>query len=153
MIKRNHKYSKRINYDALKNIFGEIEDANGKLSMSSPGPDISLDKTDDLYTFDDDKSDGEGGGMLIIEEEGGDVGGAAVKRSRSQSRSRTNTPAVGDPSSARPIQDITADQTFDTVELGDEDAVGEDDVDEDDADEPGADGVDYGWDEGYEQEV
>lgn len=47
LIKKNPKYSKRINYDALKDLFVD-------------GPQVpSLDDKDNLYTMDD-KSDGEG---------------------------------------------------------------------------------------------
>ncbi|KAG0703161.1 BRF1-domain-containing protein [Suillus ampliporus] len=58
LIKKNPKYSKRINYDALKDLFID-------------GPQApSLDDKDDLYTMDD-KSDGEG---MIVLEEGGGIG-------------------------------------------------------------------------------
>lgn len=68
LLKKNSKYSKRINYDALKDLF-----------VDSP---VDLDeKADDMYTMDD-KSDGEGvGGMVVIEEEAGSVAVAPVPRS------------------------------------------------------------------------
>lgn len=56
LIKKNPKYSKRINYDALKGLFVDMEDDKDK---------------DDLYTIDQQE---EGGGMEVIEEEGGAVG-------------------------------------------------------------------------------
>ncbi|KAK0205101.1 BRF1-domain-containing protein [Desarmillaria ectypa] len=58
MMKKNPKYSKRINYDALKDLF-----VNG-------GVVPTLDEKDEasLYTMDD-KSDGEGGGALLVIEE------------------------------------------------------------------------------------
>ncbi|EGN97551.1 hypothetical protein SERLA73DRAFT_75218 [Serpula lacrymans var. lacrymans S7.3] len=59
LIKKNPKYSKRINYDALKDLFMD------------GGPVPRLDEKDDMYTMDD-KSDGEG--MVVVEEEGGGVG-------------------------------------------------------------------------------
>jgi transcription factor IIIB 90 kDa subunit len=59
LIKKNPKYSKRINYDALKDLF-----VDGRQIPS-------LDDKDDLYTMDD-KSDGEG--MLVLEEGGGGIG-------------------------------------------------------------------------------
>jgi transcription factor IIIB 90 kDa subunit len=61
LMKKNPKYSKRINYDALKDLFVD-------------GGDEKDDQQ--LYTMDE-KSDGEG--MLIIEEDGGGVGLAAVQ--------------------------------------------------------------------------
>lgn len=67
LIKKNPKYSKRINYDALKDLFTDTG-PNIKLP-TTPGPD---DKDDEgLYTFED-KSDGEG--TLVVEEGGGGVG-------------------------------------------------------------------------------
>lgn len=59
LIKKNPKYSKRINYDALKDLFVD-------------GPQApSLDDKDNLYTIDD-KGDGEG--MIVLEEGGGGIG-------------------------------------------------------------------------------
>jgi transcription factor IIIB subunit 2 len=59
LIKKNPKYSKRINYDALKDLFVD-------------GPQApSLDDKENLYTMDDTK-DGEG--MTVLEEDGGDIG-------------------------------------------------------------------------------
>ncbi|KAG1826262.1 cyclin-like protein [Suillus subaureus] len=59
LIKKNPKYSKRINYDALKDLFVD-------------GPQApSLDDKDNLYTMDD-KSDGEG--IIVLEEDGGGIG-------------------------------------------------------------------------------
>ncbi|OJA07627.1 hypothetical protein AZE42_01124 [Rhizopogon vesiculosus] len=59
LIKKNPKYSKRINYDALKDLF-----VDGRQVVPS------LDDKDDLYTMDD-KSDGEG--MMVLEEGGGGI--------------------------------------------------------------------------------
>jgi len=56
LIKKNPKYSKRINYDALKGLFVDMEDDKDK---------------DNLYTID---QPGGGEGMEVIEEEGGAVG-------------------------------------------------------------------------------
>ncbi len=58
MMKKNPKYSKRINYDALKDLFVE------------GGVAPTLDEKDEanLYTMDD-KSDGESGGALLVIEE------------------------------------------------------------------------------------
>lgn len=69
LIKKNPKYSKRINYDALKDLF---VDGGGLPSFTANMSTGNDDKDDaDLYTMGDDKSDGEG--MVIIEEEGGTV--------------------------------------------------------------------------------
>ncbi|KAJ7475230.1 BRF1-domain-containing protein [Mycena galericulata] len=59
---KNHKYSKRINYDALRHLLVE-------------GPSLDDKDDDQLYTMDD-KSDGEGMGMVVIEEAPGTVGSA-----------------------------------------------------------------------------
>ncbi|KZT25749.1 cyclin-like protein [Neolentinus lepideus HHB14362 ss-1] len=61
LIKKSSKYSKRINYDALKDIFDSTAAAEAH----------SFDDKDDMYTLDD-KSDGES--MMVVEEEGGGVG-------------------------------------------------------------------------------
>ncbi|KAH7915131.1 BRF1-domain-containing protein [Hygrophoropsis aurantiaca] len=64
LMKKNPKYSKRINYDALKDLFVD--------GGPTPGANMDDDKDDDgLYTMDD-KSDGEE--MVVIEESGGGVG-------------------------------------------------------------------------------
>ena len=83
LIKKNPKYSKRINYDALRDLFGgEGNGAAGaggeeyeENSLLVP-PNISLDeKEDDMYRLDDlEKGDGED--MFIVEESGG--GGVGV---------------------------------------------------------------------------
>ncbi|KAG9314612.1 BRF1-domain-containing protein [Chiua virens] len=59
LLKKNAKYSKRINYDALKDLF--VDGAN---------PNINLDEKDDLYSMDDKTED-----AMIVEEGGG--GGVA----------------------------------------------------------------------------
>ncbi|PPQ64030.1 hypothetical protein CVT24_008843 [Panaeolus cyanescens] len=66
LLKKNPKYSKRINYDALKDLFVESGGLpSSRSNVSFPGDD--KDDTD-LFTMDDDKSDGEGP-TLIVEEE------------------------------------------------------------------------------------
>lgn len=73
LIKKNPKYSKRINYDALKDLF---VDSTSPPSFSQSLKAISDDKDeDDLYTMgmDDDKSDGEVAPLVIIQEEAGTV--------------------------------------------------------------------------------
>ncbi|KXN83170.1 Transcription factor IIIB 60 kDa subunit [Leucoagaricus sp. SymC.cos] len=69
LIKKNPKYSKRINYDALKDLF---VDNTTPPSFSQSLKAISDDKDeDDLYTMGaDDKSDDEGTPLVIIQEAG-----------------------------------------------------------------------------------
>ena len=68
MLKKNPKYSKRINYDALKDLFVE---SGGPPSLAA-AMGLNEDKDDaDLYQIGDDKSDG--GDMVIIEEAAGAV--------------------------------------------------------------------------------
>lgn len=123
LIKKNARYSKRINYDAFKDLF--TDDGPVKLP-TTPGPD---DKDDDPLYVMDDKSDGEG--MFVVEETGGGGVGMVTERSRSTSNTPRQPPggAVAEPDE-------------------DEDAPGEDDVEEDN--EKGEDYND--WDV-YEQEV
>ncbi|KAL0573330.1 transcription factor TFIIIB subunit brf1 [Marasmius crinis-equi] len=61
LIKKNPKYSKRINYDALKDLFVD------------PGPSPFDDKDDGLYTMDDkdDKDDGDATLVVIEDDPGG----------------------------------------------------------------------------------
>jgi transcription factor IIIB subunit 2 len=59
LLNKSHKYSKRINYDALRHLLVE-------------GPSLDEKDDDQLYTLDD-KSDGEGMSMLVIEEAPGTV--------------------------------------------------------------------------------
>jgi transcription factor IIIB 90 kDa subunit len=96
LIKKNPKYSKRINYDALKDLFvdgGDEKDDNG------------------LYTIDD-KSDGEE--MLVIEEEGGGVGLAVGEPPR---------PGEGEEDADGDVDpDVDGSEKGDEVEVGWEDA-------------------------------
>jgi transcription factor IIIB subunit 2 len=70
LIKKNPKYSKRINYDALKDLF---IDGGGPPSFAE-NMGINDDKDDaELYTIGDEKSDDDGAVMVIIEEEPGSV--------------------------------------------------------------------------------
>jgi transcription factor IIIB subunit 2 len=86
LIKKNPKYSKRINYDALKDLFvdGGVPSSlpiNTTLGVDDKDDD---DKDDGLYTIGlDDKSDGEGTGMVIIQEEPGVVSVTPASGSRS----------------------------------------------------------------------
>ncbi|TFK91012.1 hypothetical protein K466DRAFT_516162 [Polyporus arcularius HHB13444] len=130
LIKKNPKYSKKINYNALKDLF---TDEGSSFQM----PDMGDDKDDDghLYTMDDKDDEA---GMLIVEEEGG--GGVGQVRS-TKSRSASLVPAVA-PAAVKSA-------ALDDIPEGDEeDAEGEDDIEED-AEKDDA----YGeWDV-YEQEV
>ncbi|KAF8170681.1 hypothetical protein K438DRAFT_1729577 [Mycena galopus ATCC 62051] len=65
LLNKSHKYSKRINYDALRHLLVE-------------GPNLDDKSDEQLYTLDD-KSDGEGAGMLVIEEAPGTVVSAPPK--------------------------------------------------------------------------
>ncbi|PPQ97695.1 hypothetical protein CVT26_001878 [Gymnopilus dilepis] len=70
LIKKNPKYSKRINYDALKNLFIESGGSPSIAAKMTTGDD---DKDEaELYTFDDDKTD-QDGPTVIVEEEPGTV--------------------------------------------------------------------------------
>ncbi|KAJ7119443.1 hypothetical protein C8R44DRAFT_788091 [Mycena epipterygia] len=71
LITKSHKYSKRINYDALRHLLVE-------------GPNLDDKGDDELYTMDDkeDKSDGEGMGMVVIEEAPGTVVSAPSPKPR-----------------------------------------------------------------------
>ena len=62
LISKSHKYSKRINYDALRHLLVE-------------GPSLDEKDDDQLYTMDD-KSDTEGMAMVVVEEAPGTVGSA-----------------------------------------------------------------------------
>ncbi|OJT12006.1 Transcription factor IIIB 60 kDa subunit [Trametes pubescens] len=124
LIKKNPKYSKRINYNALKDLF---TDAGGSFQMPAGDDEDEDGKDEGLYTLDD-KDEGEG--MLIVEEGGGGVGQALPAKERSASIVPGAPVSVG-------AQNL--------LEAADEDAEGEEDVEEkDDA---------YGEWDGYEQEV
>ncbi|TFK35672.1 cyclin-like protein [Crucibulum laeve] len=85
LIKKNPKYSKRINYDALKDLFVEGGGAPSFTAAMTTGNDDKDD--DDLYTMgmDDDKSDGM---MVIVEEEPGTVVAAPHKTVESRLKRR-----------------------------------------------------------------
>ncbi|KZT05708.1 BRF1-domain-containing protein [Laetiporus sulphureus 93-53] len=129
LIKKNPKYSKRINYDALKDLFTD----DTKASRVPMGPEVD-EKDNDLYVMDE-KSEGEG--VLIVEEAGGGVG-MTLQRSRSTSKTPREGKTV-----------VVVDESREEVEVGegDEDAMGED---EDEGSEKGNEYAD--WD-AYEQEV
>ena len=84
LIKKNPKYSKRINYDALKDLFTDADSGSPvpmiKLPPTpTPGPQLQDEYVEDNAAFiTDDKSDGEGVGMaVVVEESGGGVGASA----------------------------------------------------------------------------
>ena len=69
LLKNNPKYSKRINYDALKDLFVQSGCLPSMAANMTAGDD---DKDDaDLYTMDYDKNDGEGVLMptVIVEDD------------------------------------------------------------------------------------
>lgn len=136
LLKKNPKYSKRINYDALKDLFEGDSADTSILRTDGRGGDMDIEEKEDyMWRLDDnEKSDGEGalsvgGGAVVVEEGGGGVGQVGGER-KSGNGDVEEHPG-----------DISAGET-----LGDDDAYGEDDLDEK---EDGG----YGWDEGYEQEV
>ena len=132
LIKKNPKYSKRINYNALKELFTD----EGP-SFQLPGANDDKDDDGGLYTMDD-KSDGEG--MLIVEEGGGGVGRVPRPKSRSTSL------VPGAPATALPASNKGPAAAHEGDD--EEDAEGEEDGDED-AEKDDT----YGeWDV-YEQEV
>jgi len=101
LIKKNSRYSKRINYDALKNLFVDQGSGSGFDN-----------KDDDLYSMDE-KDDNEG--MIVIEEGGGVVG------TKSQQTSRHGKVNVRDDTDD---QDAHAnDEDGDASDKGDEDEV------------------------------
>ena len=132
LIKRNPKYSKRINYNALKDLF-----TDDGAAFQMPAGDGEEGKDDDegalLYTMDD-KSDGEG--MLVVDEPGG--GGVGKAKSRSASLVPNLGAAVPGTSAAGGGGEGEGDD--------EEDAEGEEDVEEEKDDTYGE------WD-AYEQEV
>ena len=134
LIKKNPKYSKRINYNALKELFTD----EGP-SFHLPGADDDKDDDGGLYTMDD-KSDGEG--MLIVEEGGGGVGQARQIKSKSRSASLVpGAPGSAIPAPGKGLADIHEGDE-------EEDAEGEEDVEED-----GEKDDTYGEWDAYEQEV
>ena len=133
LIKKNPKYSKRINYNALKELFTD----EGP-SYQLPGAEEDKDDDGGLYTIDD-KSDGEG--MLIVEEGGGGVG--QVHRAKSKSRSASLVPGTsGVPPPRKTLQPHDVHEGDD-----EEDAEGEEDVEDAEKDDT------YGEWDAYEQEV
>jgi transcription factor IIIB 90 kDa subunit len=67
LLKQNARYSKRINYDALKDLFMDEKDDDGDGV---------------LYTLDDDdKDEQEDANLVLVEEGGGRIGGHARIRS------------------------------------------------------------------------
>lgn len=102
LIKKNPKYSKRINYDALKDLFTDVDtgSAVSLIKMSQPPtPAPHLDDDDegdeDGYILDE-KSDGEG--MHVVVEEGGGGVGAAARISKEQDAEGDDDDMYGDES-------------------------------------------------------
>lgn len=109
LIKKNPKYSKRINYDALKDLFVESGGLPSIAANMTTGDD---DKDEaDLYTMDDDKSDGEGM-AVIVEEEAGTV---ALKPASETRQPRKGIMALQDMDGEREADDGTDDEKDDDV--------------------------------------
>ncbi|OCB90256.1 hypothetical protein A7U60_g2546 [Sanghuangporus baumii] len=123
MVKTSTKYSRKINYEALQNLFAS--DTN--VSNLVPPAEVDLDEKEDyMYTFDD-KSDGENM-TVVVEEGGGGVGVAAKASSPKGDTSLKGLQAVSEPE-------------------GEEDGEGEEIELSEKGDE------EYAWDEEYQQEV
>ena len=80
MVKKSTKYSRRINYEALRNLFASDTTASAVVDNNlAPPKEVDLDeKEDDMYTIDD-KSDAEGMNV-VVEESGGGVGVKVLDR-------------------------------------------------------------------------
>ncbi|TFK60672.1 hypothetical protein BDN72DRAFT_828758 [Pluteus cervinus] len=125
LLKKNPKYSKRINYDALKDLFLDSGGVPGLPPQGGALIGTSLDDKDDTQWYTMDDKDDDVGPMVIIEGEG---------------------------NVTTPIKEKPQQKTKTVLNLGagvgvgeDEDAEGESD---DEEKEP-----DPGWDEAFEQEV
>ncbi|KAF7361246.1 BRF1-domain-containing protein [Mycena sanguinolenta] len=109
LLNKSSKYSKRINYDALRHLLVE-------------GPSLDDKSDDQLYTLDD-KSDGEGMGMLVIEEGPGTVVSAPPPKSKPKKAGLVAQAAAGN---AEPEAD--ADEDMDPEEGSDKEDVGWEDA-------------------------
>ncbi|KAG6819546.1 hypothetical protein H0H93_010792 [Arthromyces matolae] len=110
LLKKNPKYSKRINYDALKDLF---VDGGGPPSVASRMG-ISDEKDDTvLYTFGDEKEDGN---MVIIEEE------VAVTPAPSALPGKIPIDELGDDADAEGEADVDEGSDYGAVDGGWEDA-------------------------------
>lgn len=107
LIKKNPKYSKRINYDALKDLF---VDSGG---LPSTKGDDDKDEAN-LYTIgmDDDKSDGEATLGVIVEEESGTV---ALKPTSEPEKPRKNGLALDDMDAEGEIDEGSDDEKDDDI--------------------------------------
>lgn len=139
MIQRSSKYSRRINYDAVESLFNTSSSAtreNAHLNTDlADQPEIDLDEKEEyMYTIEE-KSDGESVGpraVVIVEESGGGVG---VTSSQKKQGDKETLKILDLEESGRETVD---ESEVDAEGFADGDAAGEDD---------------YGWEEGYEQEV
>ena len=116
--------------------------------MATPPVEVDLDdKEDDLYTMDE-KSEGEGvdwvgGGGVVIEESGGGgvgIGGRATPTTKKSVASVGATQLPAGDGEVGPDTEVNEDEELDgdgeEVEMSDNDK-----------------GEEYGWEEGFEQEV
>ena len=68
MLKKNPKYSKRINYEALKDLFVEGGDDNPAAPVPRfQTPTMNLDEKDDMYTIDDPEPETERVGPTAVD--------------------------------------------------------------------------------------
>ncbi|KAJ7186723.1 BRF1-domain-containing protein [Mycena filopes] len=106
LINKNHKYSKRINYDALRHLLVE-------------GPSLDDKDDDQLYTMDD-KSDGEGAGMgmVVIEEAPGIVGSAPPKAKPKKDLAARVSAKAGHAVDADGDEDMDAEEGSDKEDVG-----------------------------------
>ncbi|KAJ7714059.1 BRF1-domain-containing protein [Mycena metata] len=104
LINKNHKYSKRINYDALRHLLVE-------------GPSLDDKDDDQLYTMDD-KSDGEGVGMgmVVIEEAPGTVVAAPPKPKPKKDLAARVSAKAGNTADADGDEDMDAEEGSDKGE-------------------------------------
>ncbi|KAK7018579.1 BRF1-domain-containing protein [Favolaschia claudopus] len=106
MLTKNHKYSKRINYDALRHLLVE-------------GPSLDDKSDEQLYTLDD-KSDGEGMSLLVVEDTPGTVVSAPPPKSKTK---KTGLSAASSAADADGDEDMDAEEGSDKEEdVGWEDA-------------------------------
>ncbi|KLO10354.1 hypothetical protein SCHPADRAFT_916374 [Schizopora paradoxa] len=148
LLKKNPKYSKRINYDALADLF----DGN---SLNSVPTNIDLDeKEDEMYHLsENEKSDGEGAGMALVVVEGGGGVGMAQKTVR-----RPNTEVAGGATADADASVVVEEDGAEVDADADADADADGEIDasyvyeEGDTFDDGKSG-DYAWEDGYEQEV
>ena len=118
--------------------------------LHTDGREIDIEEKEEFMYRMDEKSDGEGGlggGEIVVEEGGGGVGQAPSQAiGRKKKKSGLGGAVEGEEVEVEQPGDVSAGET-----LGDEDAYGDEDVDVELSEK--GDEAEYGWEEGYEQEV